>query len=187
MSELRPVQFVWMMVDVCDPDSGEVRAAHAMVPLPRFVQLATRQYEVGEQYAMGPVENIPGRSRAPLFIAVKEAWNNLPEDDKRFPSDEHLRKRALVAAGWAHHTQHVLDTVADAIKVVEGFRKLDAYAVIKRSENVVDVWIAKSIGAGAITAEDWKVVKQRALDFVAEVANTTRTELEKHVKQGGAL
>lgn len=167
---IRPIMFLWTEDEI-------------MAPLGRMLPLARRQYAIGETYALGPVENIAGSSRAPLFIAVKNAWNSLPEDDKRFPTEEHLRKRALVAAGWATHRQVVMNTPEDAMKMVAAARALDAYAVITVKENVVDIWVAKSIGAGQITAEEWKVVKPRALDFVAEQINTTRTELERNSKR----
>lgn len=182
---IRPVMFSWQDVDVIF-DAGEVRRTKAMVPVPRFLPLCLRQYVEREQYALGPVENVPNASRGGFFAAVREAWNNLPEDDDRFPRHENLRKRALVAAGWATHIQTVMDTPADARKHAVDLRRVDEYAVIKVSGNVVDCWIAKSIAAGAITAEEWRVVKVRALDFVAGLSRTTRGELEKHSNDGGA-
>ncbi len=170
---IRPVMFTWT-------DDG------VMAPLPRFRALCDRQYAVGEEYALGPVENIPGNSRAPLFIAAKETWNSLPEDDDRFPTPEHLRKRALVRAGWATHAQYVLDTPKDAKALALALRQHDGYAVIRISGSTVEVWTAKSIAAGQISAEEWKVVKERALAFLATVTGVTSGELQRHSRSGGA-
>ena len=62
--------------------------------------------------------------------------------------------------------------------------QFDEYAVIKCSGCVVDFWIAKSIKPGQIKAEKWKEVSERALDWVATLARTTRKELEENA--GGA-
>lgn len=183
--KVRPAMFVWRNVEVLLDDGQAVRAK-AMVPDGRFKALCDRQFSLDEGYALGPVDNVANASRGGFFASVKEAWNNLPEDDERFPSPEHLRKRALVAAGWAFHSQEVWDTERDARKHVISLRKHDEYAIIKPSGTVVDVWVAKSIAHGQITADEWKVVKPRALDWIAAQINVARTELERHAKDGGA-
>lgn len=170
---IRPVMFEWT-------------AEGVMAPLPRFKRLCDRQYAVHEQYALAPVDNISDSSRRGFFGAIRETWRNLPEDDNRFPSEEHLRKRALVGAGWAAHSQYVLDTPTDAKKLAVILRRHDEYAVIRVSGNTLDVWVAKSIGGGQITPEEWKQVKPRALDWAAAQIHVRRTELEKHSKDGGA-
>lgn len=174
---LKPVQFRWQTVDVC-AEGGEVRRMSVMVPHARFNALCKRQYAVDEDYALGPVEGVPSRSRGGFFAAVNEAWKNLPEEDERFPSPEHLRKRALVQAGWAKHAQYIMDTPKDAKNMARALRGADEYAVIKVGGNVVDVWTAKSIATGQINAEEFQAVKTKALDWVATLARTTRAELE---------
>lgn len=176
---MKPVIFRWETVDVC-VEGGEVRRMSVMVPHARFGALCKRQFEVAEDYVLGPVDGIPSRSRAPLFIAARDAWNNLPEEDTRFPSDEHLRKKALVMAGWAYHHQAPFETVEDAKAHAIGLRRVDEYAVIVRKGCVVDCWIAKSISAGTpgLTKEKFQEVKTKALDWMATLARTTRAELE---------
>lgn len=182
---LRPVLFRWQQLDV-HADGGEVRRIDAMVPHPRFHNLCGRQFDRNEDYALGPVEGVPSRSRGGFFAAIHEAWNNLPAEDERYPSSEHLRKVALVKAGWATHAQYVLDTAKDAKSMAVGLRKSDGYSIITVSGCSINVWTAKSIAAGAISGEEWRVVKTKALDWVATLARTTRPELEAHVADGGA-
>lgn len=182
---LRPAQFVWRNVEVLLAD-GIAVPARALVPEGRFKALCERQFVLDETYAWGPVDNVDNGSRGAFFASVRETWNSLAEDDERFPSHEHLRKRALVAAGWCLHSQTVMDTPKDARQLAIQSRKLDEYAVIQVKANVVDVYIAKSIAHGQITAEEWRVVKPRALDWVAAQINVKRTELEHHSKDGGA-
>lgn len=181
---IRPVMFTWAEVDVC-VDGGEVRRARAMIPLSRFLPLCKRQYVDGEEYALAPVENVPSGSRGRLFIEVRETWNSLPEDDERFPTQEHLRKRALVAAGWTDHAQYVLETAKDAKQMARALRRADAYAVIRQVGNVVEVWTAKSIAGGQIHADEWRGVKQRALKWLADLTGSTAKALREHSRDGG--
>lgn len=174
---LRPVLFRWQEVDV-QSEGGELHRMSVMVPHARFSTLCKRQFSYGEDYPLGPVEGVPSRSRGGFFAAIKDAWNNLPAEDERFPSPEHLRKRALVGAGWATHAQYVMDTPKDAKNMAKALRARDEYAVIKCGGNVVDIWIAKSIAAGAISGQEFQVVKTKALDWAAGLARTTRAELE---------
>lgn len=177
---LRPAQFRWTEVDVQN-DAGELRRMKVMVPHARFSELCERQYALDEDYALGPADEIPSRSRAPLFIGVKEAWNNLPADDTRYPHWEHLRADALIkGAGWATHEQHVVETPNDARAIAKILRKHDSYSVIKWSGRTVDVWTAKSISNGTpgLTKEKYREVQTMALDWVAALVGTTRKELE---------
>lgn len=156
-----------------------------MKPAPRFLAMCRRQFAIGEEYALGPVEHVSSKSRAHFFVTIKNIWDSLPTPNP-FPSAETFRKRALVGAGWARHSQTVLDTPADAKKFGIGLRSVDEYAVIKVSGCVVDLWIAKSIGHGAIKGDEWKDVKNRALDWAAAQVGVTRSAAEKHSKDGGA-
>lgn len=183
--KIRPAMFFCRQVDVV-VDGGEIVRLRAMVPEPRFRALCERQYALDESYALGPVDGVSSASRGGFFASVKEAWSNLPDDDTRFPTPEHLRKRALVQAGWATHTQTVMDTKKDAVAFAKGLRRVDEYAVIKVSRNVVDCWIAKSIATGQISGDEFRGVKTRALDWVASLAGTNRAELEQHSRDGGA-
>ncbi len=180
---IRPVQFRWQTVEVC-VEGGEVRRVPVMVPHSRFARLCKRQYEEGEDYALGPVEGVPSRSRAAIFAQVHDTWDNLPEGDERFPSEEHLRKVALCKAGWAMHSQTNWKTKEDARQHAIDLRKVDAYAVIsvhgEGNSWTVDVWVAKSIAAGQITDEEFKVVKKKVLAWLASLTGTTAEELERN-------
>lgn len=177
--KIRPAMMVWTEVDIC-LDGGEVRRVRVMIPQGRFTAMCERQFDLNGAYALGPVDGVGGTSRAPLFIESEKAWENLPEEDTRFPSPEHIRHMALVKAGWAHHTQAIMDTPKDAKDHAKGLRKVAEYAVIVVKGCVVDCWIPKSIASGQITGAEWKVVKPKALDWIATLARTTRKELEEN-------
>ena len=169
LDRIHPVQFVW--------DA----ANRVMRPQERFNRLCDRQYQDGELYALGPVEDIDNVSRGKFMKAIKMTWENLPAKYKRFPSPEHLRKAALVGAGWCNQSHDVFDSVADAKRHADGIRNANGYAVIVRSGCVVDVRIARSIAAGQITAEKWREVRPRALDWASEQINVAREAVEREV------
>lgn len=179
---IRPVLFRWREVDV-QTDGGELRRAKVMVPHQRFATLCARQFELEEDYALGPVEGVPSRSRAAIFAQVHDTWDNLPETDQRFPSEEHLRKTALVRAGWAKHSQTIWKSKADAMQHALDLREVSEYAVInvdgEDNSWVVDVWIAKSIAAGQITEGEFREVKKKALAWLASLTGSTPEELEQ--------
>lgn len=175
---IRPAQWRWMKAEVRIGD-GEPLHIHVMIPHQRFVEMCIRQFEHGEDYALGPVEGVSSKSRAHFFASLKSAWDSLPfELVQQYPSVAHLRKKAVVVAGWAKHTHTVFDTPKDAVNHAKDLRKIDEYAVIKCSGCVVDFWIAKSIRPGQINGKKWQEVKDKALDWVATLARTTRAELE---------
>lgn len=175
---IQPVMFRWKQVDVC-VEGGEVRRTKVMVPHARFMRLCERQFELEDDYPLGPAENAPSRGRAAIFATVHDVWDNLPDTQKAFPSEEHLRKTALVKAGWADHSQTILDTPGDAKKFGVMVRKVDAYAIITISGNVVDVWTARSIATGRITSEEFKPVKLRALKWLDSLVGLTPEQLEE--------
>ena len=135
-----------------------------MKPLPETMHRCRRQYVIGERYALGPVDEVSDASRASFFADMHDIWDSLPEGkEDRFPGFEHFRKQALIHGGWAMHRQMVMASHAAAVGAQSLVLDLDEYAVVAISENVADVWVAKSIARGQISDEEWKTVKPAAL------------------------
>jgi hypothetical protein len=153
-----------------------------MIPHPRFQPLCTRQFAVGEEYALAPPEFSSTASRRHFFASLHDAWLNLPERDKRFPTSEHFRKWLLVHTGFADERTIVCDTRRDAKNLALAARDLDGFAVIECRECVVKIWTAKSQSAQAMGHEEFQASKNAVLDEAAKMIGVTRTEL---VKKGG--
>lgn len=170
-NRIRPVLFVW---------DGEV-----MKPAPRFVAMCNRQYTVGEEYPLTLVEHRSMASHNHFFAACAEAWNNLPEDiAKRFPSETHLRRWALVQVGYATHRQTILANAKEARKHAQETREDDEYAVITINGNIVDVWRAKSQALNSMPQkEEFESSKRAVLDLLAEMIQVPRGELSKQAEQ----
>lgn len=168
MSTIYPVTFCW---------DGEV-----MTPLNGRV--ADRHYIVGQTYRLVPFE---GRSRAShnqYFAALHDAWLNLAaEFAERFPTEEHLRKWALIRAGFRDERSIVAASKAEAQRLVAFMRPLDDYAVVIARDAVVIVYTAKSQSVHAMGKAEFQRSKQAVLDVVAELIGSNADELRRNAGQ----
>ena len=88
----------------------------AMVPL--YPGAAAKQYTEGEIYPLEVREDRSANTHRHFFAAVNEAWSNLPEPlAERFPTAEHLRKYALVKAGYFDARTIVAASKAEAQRI----------------------------------------------------------------------
>lgn len=164
----RPIQFTW------DGD--------AMIPHPRFKALCNRQYAVHEQYILTVPEYPSTATRNHYFASLHEVWMNLPSDDKRFPTEDHMRKWLLIKAGFCNERTTVYDTPRDAHKAGVDVRDSAPFDVIIVSGNIVKRYTAKSQTAVAMSKEEFQASKVAVLDLAAELIGTTRTALVKQAK-----
>lgn len=166
MAVIRPVVFVW--------DGND------MVPLPRYRQLCDEQFVVGEEYPLAMLEARSRKSHSHYFACVHEAWLNLPEDiQHRFPSDEHLRKTALVKTGYCTEKNFVCDTPEHAIRLAGIIRKVDVYAVITVKGEVVNVYEAESQNAAAMGRERFQKSKDDVFGWISELIGIKVTDLQR--------
>lgn len=174
---LRPLPFTW---------SGS-----AMVPDPRFAQLAKRQFKDGERYVLEPHDEVSHKERGHYFASVNDAWKNLSDAALvRYPTATHLRKWALVKAGWRKENFTVCDGETDkaaearALTLAAFVRNLDDAAVVVVEKNVVRTYVARTqkIGPtdqGYMTKDEWRQSKQDVLDILSGTIGVSRKALEK--------
>jgi hypothetical protein len=145
-----------------------------MEPHPRFSRLAEQSFTSGHAYRMVVEEERSRASHNQYFAAVHEAWMNLPERLQiGFPTETHLRKYALIEAGFC--------TVK---RVLKGARvTIDRYAVIDTDDHggvtVYEALSQKTRGPGAMSATDFKKSKQLVLEIVANMVGVTPEQLLK--------
>lgn len=162
MSAPWPLWFEW---------TGEV-----MVPLnPRA---ANRQYVVHERYHLEHREERSPQSHAHEFAWLHEAWANLPEKlADLYPTPEHLRKRALIEAGY--YDEEIVDagTNAAALRVASYVRGKDDFALVIVRGAFVIVRTAKSQSRRAMNKREFQASKSALMDVVASLLGTTPAEL----------
>ena len=152
--KMRPVLFTWT-------DDG------SMVPLERFRAVCDRQFAVGAEYPLIVVEARSMKSHNHYFACIHTAWENLPEPlQKKYPTEEALRAKALVETNWCTERDHVCDTPGKAKYLAGIVRHYSEYSVIKVSGNVVKVFEPKSQAVALMSAEDFKQSKEDVLDWI---------------------
>ena len=161
--------------------TGEV-----FTPEPAFVAYCSREFQAGAVYPMIVDEQRSQASQGHYFAALKEAFNNLSEENARqFPSSEHLRAWALVQSGYAHETNYVMASPEEARKLASGIRLRSPYAVISVKGNVVQVWDAESQSKAAMRKDRFEKSKQDVLDLVASMSRTTASQLNHEARRHG--
>ena len=151
-----------------------------MVPLNS--RLAHRQYVEGETYRLEPREDRSQASHSHYFAAIQECWENLPEHmAQRFGTSDHLRRWALIKAGYRDERSVVCASKAEATRVAAFIRPLDDFAVVTASECVVTVFTAKSQSLRAQGKKDFQTIKDKVLDIVSAMIGVGSDDLKKNV------
>lgn len=102
------------------------------------------------------------------FAAIKDAWANLREDiAATMPSAEHLRKWALIQAGYCTMTKLAFKTNAEAIAACAFIATLDTYAECGVNGNVAVIRRATSQSVKAMGKKEFQVSKGKVLDEIS--------------------
>lgn len=129
-----PVVFIWREVDIADED-GVLRKRKVMDPHPRYDNVAARQYDLGEEHTLIIQEARSRKSHNAYFAQIHTAFENLPETiAARWPTEEHLRKWALIETGWFEEKDFDFegdDAKRDAERLGKFIRVEDDYVRIK--------------------------------------------------------
>lgn len=151
----------------------------AFVPLPHVARLADEHFVIGEVYHLVEQQERSPKSHRHYFCMIKEAWENLPDDETRWPTPEHLRKWALIRAGYADHEQIVCATKAEAVRWWPILSKADTFSVVVPRGPVVTVYRAKSQSMKAMGKQDFQASKDAVLQIVADLISVTPQTLEE--------
>jgi hypothetical protein len=141
---------------------------HAMVPLRRFDNLAAAHFTIGELYKLEQIEDRSRVSHNHFFAVLHEAWINLPEEmAERWPTEDHLRKWALIKTGYADQRQHVCSSHAQAVRTAAFIGPMDSFAIITVTNCVLTVWTAQSQSMKAMGKKEFQASKTAVLDYIA--------------------
>lgn len=162
-----PIQFHW---------DGEVMRPHE-----RFQRACNKQYVVGQDYPLIPVEERSMASHRGYFAALTEGWRNLPEDmADEFVSPEHLRKFCLIKAGYCNKRSIVCASLEEAGKVAAFIKPLDEFALVTSDFRVVNVYTAQSQALSSMDKATFKKSRDDVLDIIASMIDVTVEELKAH-------
>lgn len=164
MNSAPPIPFTW---------DGE-----SMTPLKP--QLADRYYVVGESYQLVPEEDRSRASHNHEFAWLAEAWRNLPEDiSDLYPSPEHLRKRALIEAGYYHEEVIDAGSKAAALRVAAAFRKREEFSLVVVRGPLVIIRSPKSQSRRAMKKPEFEASKAKILEIVSAMIGVAPDELQR--------
>lgn len=146
-------------------------------------RLADKQFVIGELYDLVEHHQRSGASHRHYFHEIRDAWLNLPEwMTERFVTEEHLRKWALIKAGYCDERSLVCASRAEALKVASFVKPIDDYAVVLVDGNVVREFTAKSQSTKSMDRKTFQESKEAVLQIVSLLINTTPTELQRNAE-----
>lgn len=147
-------------------------------PLPRFARDCDRFFVVGQVYRMVEEQDRSDASHRHYFAMINEAWQSLPEPAaERFPTPEHLRKFALIKAGFADSRTFTASSRAEAVRLAAFMRPVDEFAIVTTDGATVTMWTARSQSMKAMGRKEFQASKDAVLRVLAELIGTTPNAL----------
>lgn len=136
--------------------------------------------DVGAVHGWQMAEHRSKSSHDHFFACVNEAWKNLSEDmADDFPSPEHLRKWALIKAGFCSETRIACANNSEAMTLATKAKSLDKYSVVAIDGKAVTIWTADSQRRDAMGRQAFQEAKERALHIISNLLGTDVTILQE--------
>jgi hypothetical protein len=141
--------------------------------IPLQPRLADRHFVAGESYPLIVHEPRSTATHNHFFAVVADAHMNLPEElAERLPTPEHLRKYALIRAGYRDERSISCASKAEALRVAAFVKPMDEFAVVTVVGAVVTVYTAKSQSTRAMGARVFAESKEAVLTVLAGLIGT---------------
>ena len=151
----------------------------AMIPM--RPKAADKEYVIGQRYWLEQASERSWISHQQQFAWIGEAWANLPEGlADLYPTPEHLRRRALIAAGFYDETIIDAGSKAAALRMAAYARGADEFAAVFVRGPLVIVRKAKSQrmhGHDRMDRAEFERSKTAIMAVIAEMIGVTPDEL----------
>jgi hypothetical protein len=145
---------------------------------PLSPSLADKEFVVDCMYLLEEVQPRSQNSHSHFFAALHDSWLNLPEEfSERYPTSEHLRKYALIKAGYCDSQTFVCASKAEAERLVAFIKPIDEFSVVLAKEYTVTRYTAKSQSYRAMGKDDFQKSKEAVLEIVSAMIGTTKKAL----------
>jgi hypothetical protein len=152
-------------------------------PIKRHAKECDQRYVIGQAYALDEIHERSAKSHRHYFASIHEGWMNLPERlAEDFPTQEHLRKHALIRSGFYDNRSIVAASKAEALRLAAFIRPMDEYAIVTVRAAVVDVYTAKSQSNKAMGKDDFQKSKRAVLDYIDGLLGVEQGETEKQTQ-----
>lgn len=100
-----------------------------------------------------------------------------------YPTPEHLRKRALIQAGYYNETIVDAGSKAAALRMAAFIRPIDDFAIVFVRDCFVVRRTAKSQSRRAMKRDEFQDSKQKIMDIVADMIGTDAATLQDNAEQ----
>ena len=167
-----PILFTW---------NGEVMSPAG----PYWAKQCDKHFVIGVKYNLVQHHDRTTASHNHEFAWLNDAWQSLPEHlAESYPTAEHLRKRALIEAGY--YDEQVIDagSNAAALRVAAGIRSFPGESfslVIVRGPAVV-VRRARSQSRRAMNAQEFHDSKSKIMEIVANLIGVSPRALSDNAR-----
>ena len=156
----------------------------AMVPTRGFARRADEAFVVGEVYALVEHLERSHASHAHEFAWIADAWASLPEAlAAQHPSAEHLRKWALIRAGFCNVRDVACGSHAEALRTAALVQGLVDYSIAVAERSVCRIYTAESQSMRAMGRERFQASKDGIIRVISELLEVAPEVLRS---QGGA-
>jgi hypothetical protein len=137
-------------------------------PVGRYAKEADAQFVVGQNYRLSEYQDRSDASHKHEFAWLRTAWLNMPESlMDLYPTPEHLRKRALIDAGYYRETIVDAGSNAAALRVCAAFKARDEFSYVVVRVGIVVIRDAMSQSRHAMGAKDFQESKDKVMAIVA--------------------
>lgn len=173
MSSHAPLDFVW---------DNEVQVLRPYSPY--WARRAAAIFGAGECLKIIATQERSAATHRHYFATVYEAWSNLPPlMADRFPTDEHLRKWALIQAGYVNRSELVCDSPTGARRAAAWAKNDDEYCVVTVHRNVMVKLTAQSQAVNKMDKKTFRESKDKVLDIIAAEIGVGKRELSDNAGQ----
>lgn len=133
-------------------------------------KLLDRQLVVGEAYRIDIYHERSEKFHAKYFAVIADAWEHLPEPwAAMLPSPEHLRKYALIKAGWCEVVTFPMKSREEALKAINTAKFFDAYCLATATGNVLTVYKARSQRKSYQSAAEFNETAEKVFQIIGEM------------------
>ncbi len=160
-----------------------VWTGEAFQPRMAFMGRCNEELVVHEFYRVEIRHERSHQSHNHYFACIHQAWLNVPDDQAdRWPTEDHLRKWALIQAGYRDVRSIVADSNAQAHRIATLIRQVDDFSVVVVSGHAVEVLTAISQKRRAMDRKEFQASKDAVLAILAKLVKVNQTQLEQEGK-----
>lgn len=166
----RPVKMIW--------DGETFRPASAF-----WAKVADEQFVVGAAHMVEEQAERSDNTHRHYFGAINEAWKSLPDElAPEFPTPEHLRKKALIKAGFHDQQSFVAGSKAEALRLAAFLRPIDEFSIVSVEGCAVVRLTAKSQSYRAMGKEQFQRSKEAVLEILSEMLGVEAGALQRQAE-----